>query len=113
MILTLLKLATLPFGVLVLLYLLKDAVNFVIWWRQYRSQGIPLEYIPLIGMPYFFMVPFHKLFDKSGKLQKQLFGYIKNGDMAAKFRELAQRRDKDKIVALNGRLLAPSPLLVI
>ena len=33
--------------------------------------------------------------------------------MAAKFRELAQRRDKDKIVALNGRLLAPSPLLVI
>ena len=113
MILFTLKVITFPFLTLILLYLLKDITTYIIWFKKYRSQGIPFEYIPLIGMPYYFMIPFHKLFEKTEVLQKRMFGYIKNGDMMAKFRTLSEKRKDAKIVALNGRLLAPVPLLVI
>ena len=99
------------FSILILLYLLKDLATYITWRKQYRGQGIPFEYVPLIGFPYFLMTKLHMLLEPREKFEKGMFGYIKKGDMMAKFRELAQRRSTDKIVALNGRL--PSPFLII
>lgn len=84
-----------------LMILVKDLRCYLFWRRHYKAQGISYEYVPLLGMIYYFLVKVQAKFEDMTLLNKYKPGFITKNDMIAKFRQLADRKRAEPIVAIN------------
>ena len=94
------------------LMFLKDLYCYILWHRKYRSQGIQLEYVPLLGFHYYLLVALHPIFEKMGSLKRYMPFYYSQKDSGVKFKQLEEKRRGQDIVAMNHMEGQPTLLLL-
>lgn len=87
--------------------LIKDLVCYLYWRKNYKNQGIPYDYIPFVGLVYFFIIELHPIFENLKPLDRFKVGFIKKVDIWAKFRQLGEKRKGNDIIAINYRNQKP------
>lgn len=97
---------------LLALGLLKDLYSYLFWRFKYRSQGIGYEYVPFVGLIYYFMVPLHPLFESKDLLKRFKLSYLTGPDSGVKLRQLYEKRADEDIVAINHIESKPYLLLL-
>ena len=93
--------------------LIKDLVCYLFWLKNYKKQGIEYNFIPVLGLMYYFLADLHPLFENMKALEKYKIPIFKKSDVWVKFRDLAERMKKkgSDMIAVNYR--KSRPILII
>lgn len=80
---------------------------YLYWRTHYKPQGIPYDYIPFVGLVYFFIIDLHPVFENLKPLDRFKVGFITKIDIWAKFRQLGEKKRGSDITAFNYRSQRP------